>query len=95
MNKVVIFEYDDEIRHFLPMDVREKALEALNIHLVGTNNINIDSPSGIKENPEVTKHSNYGLLNDVHFRMFANSIMRVRIRIYSDGTRDMIPREKP
>ena len=94
-NRVVVYEYVDEISYYLKRNERDKAVEALNIHLVGTNEINIACPKGIKENPKVTKHPNYDLLCDAHNNLSATSIIKVKIRVYSDGTKDMIPLEKP
>lgn len=94
-NKTIVYEYVDEISHYIPSHVMDKAIEAINIHLVGTNDINIGTREGIKENPKVSNHPNYAVLKETHWRMSASARLHVKIRVYSDGTRDMIPMEKP
>jgi hypothetical protein len=95
-NKTIVYEYVDEISYYIPRHEKEKVAEAINIHLVGTNDINIATKNGgLKENPKVTKHPNYDVLVEAHCKMSSTSLISVKIRIYSDGTKDMIPMEKP
>jgi len=95
-NKTIVYEYVDEISYYIPKHQANKVAEAINIHLVGTNSINTVTKNGcIKGNPKVSKHPNYEVLVEAHYRMSAVSLILVRIRIYSDGTIDMIPMEKP
>lgn len=96
MNKTIVYEYVDQISYYIPRHKMEKVTEAVNMHLVGTNDINIATKNGgIKENPKVSKHPNYEALVEAHNRMSASSLISVKIRIYSDGTKDMIPMDKP
>lgn len=91
MQKTVVYEYRTEISHGHQVVIQPEALEALNIYLVGTNNINIVDECGkIVENPAVTQHENYKKLLEAHHRFHAGNTIPVTVRVYSDGSHDIV-----
>jgi hypothetical protein len=95
-NPVVVYEYKDHISHSLQhTDHLEKARAAINMHLVGTNNINIADATGrLVSNPAVENHPNYKFLKDVHWSINASNDVPVIVKVYSDGHREFLPCEE-
>ncbi len=93
-NPVVVYEFKDYISHSMQRTEHlDKAREAINKYLVGTNAINVEGVDGLVPNPEVEKHPNRKFLDDVHRRVNASHNISVIVKIYSDGSRRLFARE--
>jgi hypothetical protein len=91
-NPVMVYEYKDRITHSMQRTEHlDRAREAVNKHLVGTNAINVEGADGLVPNPEVEKHPNRKFLDDVHWLLNATNEVAVTVKVYSDGSRKLFP----
>jgi hypothetical protein len=89
--KEIICEFESEINHRIDDLDRAKALELLNEHLVGTGMVNKFSNGVVVENPKVTNHPNYAKLKEAHYKMFASVNVPIKVRVFGDGSHDIVP----
>lgn len=90
--KTIIFQYESDIQHTIGQWDREKVMEAVNMHLVGTNKVNKVASNGqVVENPEIVKHPNYEKLKEAHYKVFATQCTKILVRVYDDGSHDIVP----
>ena len=89
--KTIIFQYESEIKHRIDDWDREMVLSAINMHLVGTNKMTMYVDEKIVENPVVTNHPNYSKVKEAHYKIFSTIPTKILVRVYDDGSHDIVP----
>lgn len=92
-NKTVIYQYEDEIHYSVGKRHLDRARNAVNKNFFGNMKPNIlcDETGYYKDNPKLDKHPKRQECREAHWHLNASQVIRVHVKVYSDGTTEIVP----